>query len=88
MGNGFDIISAVNTKYPELKTQGWVDFNENGEKDENEELKDVNEDGKKDESEYYKFVGNNRSYIPVKIIDSAVEPLIAALKDKGFKIPE
>jgi len=82
MGSDFDAISAINTKYPELKKKGWVDFNKNNKMDPNETL-NVN-DNKINEADYYRFIGNNRASIDRKIIDSAVSSLINILNANYF----
>ena len=82
---GFDIIGAVNSGYPELKTQGWVDFNGDKMKGENEELRDANHNGTiGDELDYHAFVEANAQYIQKTIIDidDVVAANIAALNDE------
>jgi len=84
---GFDVIAAMNAEYPTLKSQGWVDFNQNGKKDENEEINDVNGNGRVgDEDDYYAFVGANAQHIRREIIDGAVDSNIAVLEDEDQEL--
>jgi HEAT repeat protein len=91
----FDVVNALNEEYPELITEGGVDFNENGELEESEKLLieidfqwDVEEQEWIEISkyDYCTFLCNNEIYVDNTFYDNVVRSLILKLNDKDWKI--